>query len=253
MSNTVESETLLIGRNPVLEALNRDKQLDKIYIKKGQIEGSLKVIAAKAKEKGIPVSEVDKSKLDEMSNSGNHQGVVAARPAVPYVELEDMLELAKSKGEDPLLVLLEGITDPHNLGAIIRTAEGAGAHGVVIPKRRACGLNSVVAKTSSGAIEHMLIAQVTNMTDTIKKLQKLGLWVACADMGGKDLKEADLSGPLAIVIGGEGSGVSRLVSEKSDFQVRIPMYGKIASLNASVAAGIIIYEAARRRHDGEPR
>jgi 23S rRNA (guanosine2251-2'-O)-methyltransferase len=242
-----------MGRNSVLEALNHGKPLDKVLLKKGHVEGSLKVIAAKAKERGIPVTEVDKARLDELSESGNHQGVLAFRPAVPYADLEDMLELAKEKGEDPFIVLLEGITDPHNLGAVIRTAEAVGAHGVVIPKRRASGLNAVVAKTSSGAIEHMLIAHVTNMTETIKKLKKLGLWIACADMGGQDLYRVDLSGPLAIVIGSEGTGVSRLVSENCDFQVKIPMRGLIASLNASVAAGVIMYEVLRRRRSGEPR
>jgi 23S rRNA (guanosine2251-2'-O)-methyltransferase len=201
---------------------------------------------------GVPVTEVDKSRLDELSGNGNHQGVLAMRPAVPYADVEDMLELAKSKGEEPFLVLLEGITDPRNLGAVIRTAEAAGVHGVVIPKRRSCGLGATVSKTSSGAIEHMLIARVTNMSETIKKLKKLGLWIACADMEGTDLYEADLGGPIALVIGSEGTGVGRLVSEKSDFMVKVPMLGRIPSLNASVAAGIIMYEVVRRRRTGEP-
>ncbi|MDR1538359.1 MAG: 23S rRNA (guanosine(2251)-2'-O)-methyltransferase RlmB [Clostridiales bacterium] len=244
-------ELLLMGRNSVLEALNHGKSLDKILIKKGQVEGTLRVVAAKAKERGIPVQEVDKSKLDELSNSGNHQGVVAMQPAIAYVEVEDMLELARIRGEKPFLVILDGITDTHNLGAIIRTAEAAGVHGVILPKRRSAGINSIVAKTSAGAVEHMMIARVTNLTEIVKKLKKEGIWITCADLKGTDLHGADLDGPVALVIGAEGSGVSRLLNENSDFCVKIPMFGQIASLNASVAAGIIMYEVVRRRRSGK--
>ena len=238
---------VLIGRNTILEALKHEKPIDKILLKRGNIEGTLRVIAAKARERGIVLLEVEKTKLDELSESGNHQGVVGLCPAKGYVEIEEILAYAKSKNEDPFVLLLDGIMDPHNLGAILRSAEAAGVHGVIIPKRRSVGLTPTVAKTSSGAIAHIMISRVTNLSDAISKLKKSGLWITCASMEGEDVYKADLSGPIALVIGAEGTGVSRLLAKNSDFLVKIPMYGKIDSLNASVSAGIFMYEVVRRR------
>ena len=239
---------ILFGRNAILEALNHDKPMEKILLKRGSIEGTLRVIAAKARERGIVLQEVDKNKLDELSETGNHQGVVGLCPAKGYVEIDEILAYAKSKNEDPFVLLLDGIMDPHNLGAILRSAEAAGIHGVILPKRRSAGLTPTVAKTSSGAIEHVLISRVANLSDAISKLKKCGLWIACADMEGTDLYTADLSGPIALIVGSEGAGVRRLLVKNSDFLVKIPMYGHIGSLNASVAAGILMYEVVRRRN-----
>jgi len=238
---------ILMGRNAILEALKHEKPMDKILLKRGGVEGTLRVIAAKARERGIVLQEVDKAKLDELTESGNHQGVIGVCPAKGYVEIDEILAYAKSKNEDPFILLLDSIMDPHNLGAILRSAEAAGVHGVIVPKRRAAGLTPIVAKTSSGAIEHIMISRVTNMSDTIAKIKKCGLWIACAGLDGVDLYKADLSGPIALLIGSEGSGVSRLLAKNSDFTVKIPMYGHIDSLNASVAAGILMYEIVRRR------
>lgn len=237
----------LEGRNPVLEALNSSKTIDKIVVKKGEIEGTLKVIVAKAVDKGIIVQEVDKFKMEKMSLTNNNQGVIAFCPAKEYVEVEDILKNAKDKNEDPFIIILDEITDPHNLGAILRTADACGAHGVIIPKRRAVGLTAVVGKTSAGAVEYIPVAKVTNIVATIESLKKSGIWVACADMSGKDYFKEELTGPLAIVIGSEGAGVGRLIKEKCDFSLKIPMFGHISSLNASVAAGLIMYEAVRQR------
>lgn len=237
----------LEGRNPVMEALNHGKTIDKIIVKKGEVEGTLKVIVAKAIEKGIVVQEVDKVKMEQMSRSNNCQGVIALCPAHEYCDIYDILDKAKEKGEDPFIIVLDEITDPHNLGAIIRTANACGAHGVIIPKRRAVGLTAIVSKTSAGAVEYVPVARVTNISKTIEDLKKAGVWVTCADMKGTDYYKAELSGPIAVVIGSEGEGVSRLVKEKCDFSVRIPMYGEIASLNASVAAGLVMYEVVRQR------
>jgi len=238
---------ILIGRNAILEALNHEKPMDKILLKRGGVDGTLRVIAAKARERGVVLQEVDKAKLDELSESGNHQGVVGLCPAKGYVEIDEILAYAESKKEAPFVLVLDGIMDPHNLGAILRSAESAGVHGVILPKRRSVGLTPVVAKTSSGAIEHILISRVTNLSDALTKLKNSGLWIACADMEGGDLFHADLSGPIALLIGSEGTGVSRLLVKNSDFTVKIPMYGHIGSLNASVAAGILMYEVVRRR------
>ncbi|MDR1559634.1 MAG: 23S rRNA (guanosine(2251)-2'-O)-methyltransferase RlmB [Clostridiales bacterium] len=238
---------ILIGRNAVLEALNHEKPVDKILLRRGGVEGTLRVIAAKARERGVVLQEVDKTKLDELSESGNHQGVVGVCPAKGYVEIEEILDYAKSKIEDAFILLLDGIMDPHNLGAILRSAEAAGVHGVILPKRRAAGLTPTVVKTSSGAIEHILISRVTNLSDAVAKLKKAGLWIACADMEGEPLYTVDLSGPIALIIGSEGTGVGRLLGKNSDFSIKIPMYGRIDSLNASVAAGIMMYEVVRRR------
>ena len=241
----------LEGRKAVLEALNHNKPIDRLLLRKEAegISGTLKVIAAKARERGVVVQEVDRAKLDSLAQSGNHQGVIALCPAKEYVEVEDILAIAAERNEPPFVVLLDGITDPHNLGAILRTVEAGGAHGVIIPKRRAVGLTGAVAKTSAGAIEHVAVARVTNINRCIDELKAKGLWIICADGGENEqsIYDADFSGPIAMVIGSEGEGVSRLVKEKADFVVRIPMLGRISSLNASVAAGIMIYEAVRRR------
>lgn len=237
----------LEGRNPVMEALNHDKPIDKIIVKKGGIEGTLKVIVAKAREKGIIVQEVDKEKMALISKSNNNQGIIALCPAHEYCELSDIIEIARNKGEDPFIIICDEISDPHNLGAIIRTADAVGAHGVIIPKRRAVGLTAVVSKTSAGAIEFVPVARVTNIARAIDDLKKENIWVACADMNGKEYFNSDLKGPVALVIGSEGTGVSELVKKKCDFTVGIPMYGNIGSLNASVSAGLIMYEVVRQR------
>lgn len=237
----------LEGRNSVLEALNHNKTIDKIFVKKGEIDGTLKVIVAKALEKGIIVQEIDKLKMEQMKRTNNPQGIIALCPAHEYSEVSDMLENARKKGEDPFIIILDEITDPHNLGAIIRTADAVGAHGVIIPKRRAVSLTAIVSKTSSGALEHVPVARVNNISKEIEKLKKEGLWIACTDMKGTTYFDADLKGPIGIVIGNEGNGVSRLIKETCDFSIKIPMLGKIESLNASVAAGLTMYEVVRQR------
>lgn len=246
-NSAYEEGLQLEGRNPVLEALNHDKPIDKLIVKKGAVEGTLKVIVAKAREKGIVVQEVDKERMALLSRSNNNQGVIAFCPAHEYCELSDIIENARSKGEEPFIILCDEITDPHNLGAIIRTADAVGAHGVVIPKRRAVGLTAVVSKTSAGAIEFVPVARVTNMARAIDELKKENIWVACADMKGRNYFNADLKGAIALVIGSEGTGVSELVKKKCDFTVGIPMFGSIGSLNASVSAGLIMYEVVRQR------
>lgn len=237
----------LEGRNSVLEALNHNKTIDKIFVKKGEIEGTLKVIVAKALERGIIVQEIDKIKMEQMKRTNNPQGIIALCPAHEYCDVEDILENAKKRGEDPFVVILDEITDPHNLGAIIRTADAAGAHGVIIPKRRAASLTAIVSKTSSGALEYVPVARVNNISKEIEKLKKRGLWIACADMKGTEYFKADLKGAIGIVIGNEGEGVSRLVKESCDYSAKIPMYGNIESLNASVAASLLMYEVVRQR------
>lgn len=236
------------GRNSVLEALNHDKTIDKIFVKRGEIEGTLRVIVAKAIEKGIIIKEIDKIKMEQMKRTNNPQGVIAFCPVYEYSHTLDILQKARDKGEDPFIIILDEITDPHNLGAIIRTADAVGAHGVIIPKRRSVSLTTTVSKTSSGALEYVPVARVTNITKEIQKLQKEGLWVTCADMKGTICFNADLKGPVAIVIGSEGNGVSELVRKTCDFSVKIPMYGNIASLNASVASSVLMYEVIRQRN-----
>lgn len=237
----------LEGRNSVLEALNHNKTIDKIFVKKGEIEGTLKVIVAKALERGIIVQEIDKMRMEQMKRTNNPQGIIALCPAHEYCEVEDILENAKKRGEEPFVIILDEITDPHNLGAIIRTADIAGAHGVIIPKRRAASLTAIVSKTSSGALEYVPVARVNNITKAIEKLKKNGLWIACADLKGTECFKADLKGAIGLVIGNEGAGVSRLVKESCDYSVKIPMYGNIESLNASVASGVLMYEVVRQR------
>lgn len=241
------NENQLEGRNAVLELLKSGKDIDKIIVAKGNVEGTIKRIIGEASKKGIVIQEVARQKLDEMSQTKNHQGVIAFASAHSYATVDDIFENAKNKGETPFIIILDGITDPHNLGAIMRTAECAGAHGIIIPKRRSVGLTATVGKTSAGAIEYMPVAKVTNIANTIEELKEKGVWVACTDMDGENYFNADLKGPMAVVIGSEGEGVSRLVKEKCDFTVSIPMYGNISSLNASVAAGLIMYEIVRKR------
>lgn len=240
-------EDKIIGRNPVLEAIKAGRSIDKILIKKGKYEGAVIPVVKKAKEAGIIIQEVDRARLDALAEGGNHQGVIAYVSAHDYVSVDDILKKALDKGEAPFVIICDKITDPHNLGAIIRTANCAGAHGVIIPKRSSAGLNSVVAKTSAGAVEYTGVARVTNIADTIEKLKKQGMWIAAADMDGQEMYSVDLKGSLGIVVGSEGEGVSRLVKEKCDFIVSIPMHGEISSLNASVAAGVLMYEALRQR------
>ncbi len=241
------NENQLEGRNAILEALKSGRDIEKLFVLKGNVEGTIKRIIAQASQKGIVIQEVSRQKLDGLSQTKNHQGVIALASAHNYAEIEDILENAKQKGEDPFIILLDGITDPHNLGALIRSAECAGAHGVIIPKRRSVGLNATVGKTSAGAIEYMPVARVTNLVKTMEQLKKQGLWFACADMKGLDYFDTNLKGPLGIIIGSEGEGVSRLVKENCDFTVSIPMYGKIDSLNASVAGALFMYEVVRQR------
>lgn len=244
----VVDENFLFGRNSVLEVLKSGRDIEKILVQKGQMEGSIKKIMGDAKQRGIVVQEVEKTKLDEMCNMEKHQGVVAYVSAHKYVEIDEILNDAKSKGEDPFILILENIQDPHNLGAIIRSAHNAGVHGIIISKRRAVGLTSTVSKASAGAIEYTKVAKVSNIAQTIEELKAKGIWVACADMDGEIIYTDNLRGPIGIVIGSEGEGVSKLVKSKCDFVVRIPMYGKVTSLNASVAASILAYEVVRQRY-----
>lgn len=238
---------IIIGRNPVMEALKNDRQVDKLMV--SSREGSMIKILALAKEKSVPVIMVEKAALDRIAAGRPHQGVAAYISPYEYAEMEDIFALAKSRGEDPFLIILDNLEDPHNLGAIMRTAECAGAHGIIIPRRHACGLTEVVAKASAGAIEYMPCVKVTNIAQTIDELKAQGIWVAACDMGGKPYYQADLKGKLAVVIGSEGAGISKLVREKCDYVVSMPMVGKITSLNASNAAAVIIYEV-RKQRDG---
>ena len=242
-------EGRIIGRNPVLEAIKSGREIDKIIVKKGDYEGSLAVIIKKAKSLKIPVVEADKAKLDSLSEGGNHQGVIAMAAAHSYVDIRDMIKAAKEK-TSPMIIILDKITDPHNFGSILRTANCAGASGIVIPKRSGVGLSEVVAKTSAGAVEYTPVAKVTNIAETVELLKKEGFWVAGAEADGELMYKTDLTGAIALVIGSEGEGISRLVKEKCDFLCRIPMFGEINSLNASVAAGIMMYEAVRQKENG---
>ena len=239
-------EDVIAGRNAVLELLKSGKDINKLFIEKGEKHGSINEIIAKAKENKIVIVEVDKLKLDNMAE--NHQGVIAIVPPFNYCEVEDILNLAKEKKEDPFILILDGIEDPHNLGSIIRTAETAGVHGIIIPKRRSVGVNATVAKVSTGAISYMKIARVNNINDIIRKLKEEGLWIIGTDGEANTLYyNQDLKGPIAIIIGSEGFGMNRLVKENADILVKIPMKGNITSLNASVSAGIVIYEAVKQR------
>ena len=237
----------LEGRNAVLEALRAGRSVDKIYVQLGSSDGPIQTILREAKKHDTIVSFVAKERLNQMSETGNHQGVIAMAASYEDVSVEEILARAGEKGEAPFLFLLDGIEDPHNLGAIIRTANLAGAHGVIITKHRAAGLTATVAKASAGAVNYTPVAKVTNLTNTIEQLKKEGIWFVCADMGGTRMYDLDLRGPVGLVIGNEGEGVSRLVREKCDFIASIPMKGDIDSLNASVAAGILAYEIVRQR------
>lgn len=244
-----EYDDIVEGRNAVLELLDSDRDINKIFVQSGERHGSINKIIAIAKENKVVITEVEKSKLDFMSKTKNHQGVIAVVPPFNYCEVEDILEYAKSKNEDVFILILDGIEDPHNLGSIIRTAETAGVHGIIIPKRRTVTVNSTVAKVSAGAVEHMKIARVNNITDTIRKLKGNGLWIIGTDGSATTLYyNQDLKGDIAIVIGSEGFGMSRLVKENTDMLVKIPMKGKVTSLNASVSAGIVMYEAVKQRN-----
>ena len=236
------------GRNSVLELLESGKDINKIYVSRGEKHGSINKILGIAKERRIIVVEKDKRQMDEMAQEDNYQGVIAIVPPFEYVEIQDILQNAAEKNEDPFVLILDGIEDPHNLGSIIRTAETAGVHGIIIPKRRAVSVNSTVNKASAGAVEHMKIARVTNITDAIDELKRVGLWICGTDINAeKYYYNQDLTGPLGIVIGNEGKGISEKVKKNCDFNVKIPMKGKITSLNASVSTGIIVYESVKQR------
>ena len=242
------ADGLIEGRNAVIEALRAGTAIDKIYIAKGETDATLGHIASSARDKGVVVVEADRRKLDGMSRTKSHQGVIAVSAVREYAEVDDILAAAREKGEAPLIVVCDELSDPHNLGAVIRTAECAGAHGVIIPKRRSAGLTAVVAKTSAGAVAHIPVARVANLPSLLKDLKKEGVWVfGTAADGDTSLYQADLKGPAAIVIGSEGDGMGRLVTETCDFTVSIPMFGKINSLNASAAAAVLLYEAVRQR------
>lgn len=242
-----QQRDILIGRNAVNEALRSGRSIDKIYVQQGLNSGSILPIIAKAKEAGLTVKNVDQRKLDFMCGGKNHQGVAASVAVKDFSELSDIFNLAQERGEAPFIIICDELEDPYNLGAILRTAECSGAHGVIIPKRRSAGLSYAVGKASAGAVEYVPVVKVTNITETIKELQDKGLWVYAADMDGRPWCEVDFSGAIAVIIGSEGNGVGRLVKEKSDFVVSLPIKGKINSLNASVAAGVICYEIARQR------
>ena len=240
-------ELTIEGRNAVLEAFRSGKTIDRLFVLDGCQDGPVRTIVREAKKHDTIVNFVPKERLDSMSETGHHQGVMAYAAAYEYAEVEDILKIAEEKGEPPFLFLLDGIEDPHSLGAIIRTANLAGAHGVIIPKRRAVGLTATVARTSAGALNYTPVAKVTNMAATIEDLKKRGIWFVCADMGGESMYRLNLTGPIGLVIGNEGEGVSRLVKEKCDMIASIPMKGDIDSLNASVATGVLAYEIVRQR------
>lgn len=240
-------ELKIEGRNAVLEAFRAGKTIDRLFVLDGCQDGPVRTIVREAKKHDTVIHFVERERLDGLSETKKHQGVIAVAAAYEYAQIEDMLKLAEEKGEPPFLFLLDNIEDPHNLGAIIRTANLAGAHGVIIPKRRAVGLTATVAKTSAGALNYTPVAKVTNLSTTIQELKEKGIWFVCADMGGTTMYQLDLKGPIGLVIGSEGEGVSRLVRENCDFIASIPMKGNIDSLNASVAAGVLAYEIVRQR------
>ncbi len=245
-----DREDVIEGRNAVIEALRAGRTIDKIFIQKGETDKTLGHIASKARDTGIVVVDADKRKLDSMSQTHSHQGVIALAAIREYCTVQDILDIAAEKGEAPFVVVCDEISDPHNLGAVIRTAEAAGVHGIIIPKRRSAGVTSIVDKTSAGAVEHMAVARVANLTSAIKELKSAGLWIyGTAAEGKSELWKTDLKGPVCIVIGSEGDGMGRLITENCDFLVSIPMKGKVSSLNASAAAAVLIYEALRQREN----
>ena len=240
------NEGLVIGRNAARELLKSGRSIDKIFVQKGEREGSIVVLVAEAVSRHIPVVEVEKSKLDKMTGNASHQGIVAMAAEKEYCSIDDILKIAEERGERPFIVIADGITDPHNLGALIRCAEGVGAHGLVIPKRRAVGLTPAVTKASCGAIEHLAVAKVTNLASTIDELKQKGIWVFSAEAGGAAYYDTDFKCACAIVLGSEGDGVSRLIKDKSDYIVSIPMYGNVNSFNVSTAAAVILAEVAKQ-------
>lgn len=247
--NGEEQSGIVIGRNAVSELLKSGRAIDKIYVRKGEREGSVTVLVAKAIERGIPVVESELSKLDFISGGANHQGIVAMASMKEYVSVDDILSIARERGEKPLIVIADSIEDPHNLGALIRCAECAGAHGIIIPKRHAVGITPAVYKSSAGAIEYMAVAKVSNIATTIEYLKEKGLWIFACEAGGDPYYETDFNCPAAIILGSEGNGVGRLIKERSDFTVSIPMYGRVNSLNVSTAASVILCHAARMQRE----
>lgn len=246
-----ESMGIVIGRNAVRELLKSGRSIDKILVRRGELEGSITVLVAQALERKIPIIEVDKNKLDSLSDFAPHQGIIAMAAEKDYATVEDILKIAEERGEQPIIVVSDGITDPYNLGALIRCAEGIGAHGLILPKRRAVGLTPLVTKASAGAIEHLAIAKVSNIVSTLESLKKQGLWVYAAEAGGQNYYDTDFSGGCVVVFGSEGDGVSKLVLEKSDFIVSIPMYGQVNSFNVSTAASVILAEVSKQHHIGK--
>lgn len=244
------NENAIEGRNAVIEAFRAGKTIDRLYVQDGLKDGPVQTIVREARKHDTKIDFVSKERLNEMSGTGHHQGVIAIAASYSYASVEDILSRAKEKGEQPFIILLDGIEDPHNLGAIIRTANQAGAHGVIIPKNRAVGLTATVARTSAGALNYTPVAKVTNLKRTMEELKKEGLWFVCADMGGELMYDLDLKGPIGLVIGNEGNGVSELVKKSCDLIASIPMKGEIDSLNASVAAGVLAYEIVRQRMKG---
>lgn len=242
---------IIEGRNPIIEALKNNRPIEKIMVNKASKEGSIKKILAMAKENKVIIQEVDRHKLDEMSESHAHQGVIAITSDYRYYDLDEILEIPRQNGEDPFFIILDGITDPHNFGSIIRTADAVGAHAVIIPKRRSVQITPIVAKASAGAVEYLPVCKVTNIVNTIKTLKENGLWIAAVDMDGQTFYQQNLGGPLGLVVGSEGEGISRLVKQNCDFTVSMPMSGNVISLNASVAGGILLYEVYRQRNAGK--
>ena len=244
-------ENVIVGRNAVRELLSSGRDIEKLYITSGEREGSINQLLGIAAERGIPITECDRTRLDSICGGARHQGIIAIAAEHNYATIDEIFDYARERGESPFIVILDGVEDPHNLGAIIRSAECAGAHGIIIPKRRAVGLTATVAKASAGALMHMRIAKVTNLAMTIDELKERGLWLYAADMDGTAYTKTDLKGAVGIVLGSEGFGISRLVKEKCDFVVSIPLYGSVNSLNVSCAAAIILTEVARQKHEGE--
>ena len=238
-------EDFVFGRNSVIELLNSDRTINKLFIQKGETHGSIGKVIDLARKKKVVISEVQKTKLDEMTDNQNHQGVVAVTSPYKYCEIDDILDVAKARGEEPFIIIADGIEDPHNLGSMIRTAECMGVHGIIIPKRRAVAVTNTVAKVAAGALEHMKIARVNNINDSIEELKEKGIWVYAAEAGGQDCYETDFSGPCAIVFGSEGEGVSKLVTQRCDAIASIPMYGKVNSFNVSTAAAVLLSIAKR--------
>ena len=239
---------IIEGRNPIIEALKNNRPIEKIMVNKASKEGSIKKILAMARDNKVIIQEVDRHKLDEMSESHAHQGVIAITSDYRYYDLDEILEIPKERGEDPFFIILDGITDPHNLGSIIRTADAVGAHAIIIPKRRSVQITPIVAKASAGAVEYVPVCKVTNIVNTIKTLKENGLWIAAVDMDGQTFYQQNVAGPLGLVVGSEGEGISRLVKQNCDFTVSMPMSGNVTSLNASVAGGILLYEVYRQRN-----